>query len=90
MCKSGHPCGSAGSPRSSTFSPGLCDAAEQVPHLASVFSWAGIGGEVVELVRVGLMVIQLGPGLAAVPFGVAVALGVDAVAHDALAVLASA
>ena len=39
-------------------------------------------GEVLQLARVGLVVVELRPLLAAVPLGVAVALGADAAAHE--------
>src|SRR4051794_25440459 len=44
-------------------------------------------GEVVELVGIGLVVIQLDTSLAEVPFGVAEAFGVNAVAHYLLLLL---
>src|SRR5262245_472935 len=43
---------------------------------------AGIVRQILQLVRVGLIIVELRAFLAVVPFGVAIALGADAAAHE--------
>ena len=45
----------------------------------------GVFRQVLVFVRVGVLVVKLGAGGAVVPFGIAPALGADAVAHDSFA-----